>query len=172
MPFLPSILRPSISLPLLSLLSLSLLLLLLLLVPPLRRVASFLEFSLRRCCLCCCRCCRCWRRSSAIVARTCSRMARGTRTHANTRSCVTQPPFMSHARMSRYASRWSLLGMSVLKARGWPDSSASILGSDGSDGKRAAYATAAVGSSRRSAFGDTMYVSRWCSGGMARARRQ
>lgn len=67
---------------------------------------------------------------------------------------------MSQARISMYASRCSLVGMKVFQGRGVPDSMLMIFGSDGRVGKRAAYAGIAVCRLLRSAFGETIYVSR------------
>ena len=46
---------------------------------------------------------------------TASLMDDGTRTQANVRSWVTQPPRMSQARMFMYASLWSLVGGMMLE---------------------------------------------------------
>lgn len=51
--------------------------------------------------------------SSSTASATAAWILTGTRTHAKVRSCVTQPRRSSHARICRYGSLWSLLGMNV-----------------------------------------------------------
>lgn len=67
---------------------------------------------------------------------------------------------------------WSLLGIRLAYGLGGPLSAESIFGKLGMVGNAAAYAVVAIDSLLMSAFGETMYVSRWLSGGTARARRQ
>lgn len=93
-------------------------------------------------------------------------------TQANVRSWVTHPPRRSQARIWKYDSLWSLLGIRLAYGLGGPLSAESIFGRLGIVGNVAAYAVVAIESLLMSAFGETMYVSRWLSGGTARARRQ
>ena len=79
---------------------------------------------------------------------------------------------MSQANISMYAGLWSLLGIRLTYGRGVEDSKLRILGRGGRAGKAFAKADAADANFRMSALGDTMYVSRWCRGGIALARRQ
>ena len=91
-----------------------------------------------------------------VVLAMASLMWGGTRTQANDRSCVTQPPRISQARMSIYVGLWSLLGMRVEYGLGVEESMLRILGSGGSAGKVLAKLWDEDTRSRISAFGDTM----------------
>ncbi len=63
--------------------------------------------------------------------------------------------------MSMYASLWSLLGMSVDQGLGVNESMLKIFGIDGKVGNLLANADVDELVLRISAFGDTIYVSRW-----------
>lgn len=74
---------------------------------------------------------------------------------------MAQPPHRSQAKMSMYASLWSLLGISVEYGLGVNESMLRIFGNDGKVGNLFAKADVAEFNLRMSAFGDTIYVSRW-----------
>jgi len=63
---------------------------------------------------------------------------------------------MSHARISRYASRWSRVGIKVAKGFGLPERSDNITGRAGSVEKFFAYSGIRLDNCFMSAFGETM----------------
>lgn len=94
--------------------------------------------------------------SLSISSATAAFTSAGTLIHANVRSCVTHPPRNNHAKMSKYASLWSVLGITLPYDFGGPDSIDNIFGRLGSVGNLAAYSGAAAARERMSAFGETM----------------
>ena len=73
---------------------------------------------------------------------------------------MTQPCRNSQARISIYATLWSLLGINVEYALGVDESKFKILGKPGNVGNDLAKLEELDASLLISAFGDTMYVSR------------
>ena len=72
--------------------------------------------------------------SALVCSLTAALTLESTRTRAKVRNCVTQPPRSNQARIMKYLSLWSLLGISDEYGRGVPLSACSIFGREGSVG--------------------------------------